>query len=325
MKERFHASEGLYIYLLFIVQQSEEQLLELFRSTVRGPFSLIYFNATFNSLYIARDSLGRQSLLFGRISGADGHQAHTIISSVADRRMVDTDHLLELPPLGLFKLSLELGSWSLHPWQSLQADPLYAQQLAEMSEKFGICITVEDDAVRPEWLNGYDEGSMETPAWSFEALINALFSNAPEENTKKPADIFSGLLAHQSVASTVDELLQLLSQSVRERCEATPQRCRNCMLVYDYDLATTATCHHCRIGILFSGGLDCTVLAVLADRWVPAECPIDLLNVSFEKVRARLASKDGNVVEINYDTPDRLTARESLLELRTLRPERLHR
>lgn len=39
------------------------------------------------------------------------------------------------------------------------------------------------------------------------------------------------------------------------------------------------------VAVLFSGGLDCATLALLADRSVPAEQPIDLLNVAFENPR----------------------------------------
>ncbi|PWY98259.1 hypothetical protein BCV70DRAFT_202039 [Testicularia cyperi] len=46
-----------------------------------------------------------------------------------------------------------------------------------------------------------------------------------------------------------------------------------------------------RIAVLFSGGLDCTTLALLADRYVPEGQPIDLLNVAFENVRAIEAAK----------------------------------
>lgn len=42
---------------------------------------------------------------------------------------------------------------------------------------------------------------------------------------------------------------------------------------------------HARIAVLFSGGLDCTTLALLADRVLPLEHEIDLINVAFENPR----------------------------------------
>lgn len=60
-----------------------------------------------------------------------------------------------------------------------------------------------------------------------------------------------------------------------------------------------------RIAILFSGGLDCTLLAMLAHRVAPPEETIDLLNVAFENLR----TGEG------YQTPDRLLGRRSHAEL----------
>lgn len=57
--------------------------------------------------------------------------------------------------------------------------------------------------------------------------------------------------------------------------------------------------------ILFSGGLDCTLIAKYIDQSLPKDCQIDLLNVSFENKR----SGGG------FDTPDRLLGKRSWLEL----------
>lgn len=71
------------------------------------------------------------------------------------------------------------------------------------------------------------------------------------------------------------------------------------------------------VAILFSGGLDCTTLALLTHRFVPPTHPIDLLNVAFENPRsaAHLAQP--------YDVPDRLTGRASLAELQAAAPSRV--
>lgn len=59
-----------------------------------------------------------------------------------------------------------------------------------------------------------------------------------------------------------------------------------------------------RLGILFSGGIDSLVLAVLADKHLPSEEPIDLLNVAFGST--------------SFDVPDRQTGLQGLKELRRL-------
>lgn len=67
----------------------------------------------------------------------------------------------------------------------------------------------------------------------------------------------------------------------------------------------SGACDHASIGVLFSGGIDCTVIALIADRFVPERQPIDLINVSFAP-----------------GSPDRLTSQAALAELRKLCPHR---
>lgn len=76
-----------------------------------------------------------------------------------------------------------------------------------------------------------------------------------------------------------------------------------------------------RVAIMFSGGLDCICLAALADRYIPKEEAIDLLNVGFENPRIQqikknkktnISYKDNSI----YDVPDRLTGRQGVEELR---------
>lgn len=63
-----------------------------------------------------------------------------------------------------------------------------------------------------------------------------------------------------------------------------------------------------KVAVLFSGGLDCTIITRLLDMVLPEGFEIDLLNVAFENRRANTM----------WETPDRLLARRSLSELRAL-------
>jgi asparagine synthetase B (glutamine-hydrolysing) len=97
-----------------------------------------------------------------------------------------------------------------------------------------------------------------------------------------------------------------------------------------------------RIAILFSGGVDCTVLARLCHEILPSEERIDLLNVAFENPRVIAASNDsanahskihqpgigrtGDSAALFDSCPDRLTAvssYHSLVESCPLRNFRL--
>lgn len=130
------------------------------------------------------------------------------------------------------------------------------------------------------------------------------------ENVVVPSEIFDYFLKHMPIARSCDDVIRLLSLSVQDRCRATPPICKRCV-------AERSDCAHCKVGILFSGGIDCSILAVLANQHLQSDWPIDLINVSFEKVRKFTTAPD-----IDYDTPDRLTARKTLQELQTLFPKR---
>ncbi|QKX55874.1 uncharacterized protein TRUGW13939_02973 [Talaromyces rugulosus] len=86
-----------------------------------------------------------------------------------------------------------------------------------------------------------------------------------------------------------------------------------------------------KIAVLFSGGLDCTVLARLAHDTLPINEPIDLLNVSFENPRVAAALKAKSQKEntkmgsIYENCPDRITGRAGHAELQRVCPGRVWR
>lgn len=76
------------------------------------------------------------------------------------------------------------------------------------------------------------------------------------------------------------------------------------------------------VAILFSGGLDCTLLARLIHQTLHPHQEIDLLNVAFENPRIH---KPGGTESFYETCPDRRTARSSLMELRKTCPGRTFR
>jgi asparagine synthetase B (glutamine-hydrolysing) len=82
-----------------------------------------------------------------------------------------------------------------------------------------------------------------------------------------------------------------------------------------------------RVAVLFSGGLDCTVLARLCHDILDADQGIELLNVAFENPRvvAQLRKENGNLPDFYEACPDRITGRKSFAELQKVCPGRAFR
>ncbi|KAL9579317.1 MAG: hypothetical protein Q9212_005178 [Teloschistes hypoglaucus] len=78
------------------------------------------------------------------------------------------------------------------------------------------------------------------------------------------------------------------------------------------------------IAILFSGGLDCTLLARITHEILPKEQDIDLLNVAFENPRVHGSANVANVAAASpyMRCPDRLTGLSSHAELQRTCPGR---
>ncbi len=95
-----------------------------------------------------------------------------------------------------------------------------------------------------------------------------------------------------------------LQTAVQRRLINLPSLCRQCKRSTDNILRPTNGCQHAKLAILFSGGIDSSVLAVLADRIVPINEPIDLLNVAFfsDVLTPPADRQTGNEIHIAEDS-----------------------
>lgn len=277
-----NASDTKFLFELISNAKNEDELLEAFRS-VKGPFSVIcYFQS---KLYFARDSLGRNSLIIGRQH--DG----IFISSVIDTAGEHFDAVEELPPFGVCCIELNSLETRLFPYELNHPNMSQLQTLKEILQ-INIC-----KEFRPEWR----DQPCHVEDFCFKDLCR---------NLKTP-DVFDELLKLPIIESTCETFIRLLSNSVSERIAQTPKRCKNC-------ISSSSLCCHSHIGILFSGGVDCSMLARLADKFIDSHKPIDLMNVAFEKVNYSNQKSE----TIDWNVPDRLTGIETLEELRRLCPGR---
>ena len=103
------------------------------------------------------------------------------------------------------------------------------------------------------------------------------------------------------------DFLGLLKKAVELRVTKQNFRCKKCSIAREqvHNTRDQSTCTHACLAVLFSGGLDSTVLALLVDEFVPKNRPIDLINLAFCS-----------------NAPDRQTGWSSYLELKRIAPDR---
>ncbi|MBW0518321.1 hypothetical protein O181_058036 [Austropuccinia psidii MF-1] len=123
-------------------------------------------------------------------------------------------------------------------------------------------------------------------------------------NNKLPPDLTAALSRFRGVLTT----------SVRRRLDTISNLYRN-----DEDESSTA--------ILFSGGLDCTTIALIAHSYLPMNESIDLINVAFENPRSlsKFTTETSLTEEHIFSVPDRRTGFSSWRELCDLVPQRTWR
>ena len=132
----------------------------------------------------------------------------------------------------------------------------------------------------------------------------------PSYNKERPSD--EAQLSMTSPA--LEELFQHLRGSIAHRLSSIP---------INGDLSRQAR----RVAILFSGGLDCSLIARIARDIFPKGQEVDLLNVAFENPRVVAAAErtqnlQNSTISAYELCPDRITGRASLEELTKLYSDR---
>lgn len=292
-------------------------------STIRGPWGFVYYQKAADCLWFGRDFFGRRSLLW---KFDENINALTLTSVAACSFGEDHSAWQEVPAAGVYKISLkaaiEAGSvmFEVFPW-------------AHEGNRF---------------VSGCSETILGSVPSGCSAVINeeglVLSSPVCPLNTSIPESINEQeihsnscikdpeqLLASKDKNNEVNCLIDVLSEAVRRRVQSLPLRMQE---------DSPPTHDKASVAILFSGGIDSMILAVLADRHIPAHEPIDLLNVAFklqepkkQKESAKKPKKHKNIPTDEkqsadsknsspFDVPDRITGRAGLKELQDLNPER---
>ena len=99
--------------------------------------------------------------------------------------------------------------------------------------------------------------------------------------SEAPVELLTELESTEFFRNLAKTFLDHLQRAVQRRVTNLPSLCRECKRSCETFLRPSTGCQHAKLAILFSGGIDSTVIAALTDRILPSNEPVDLLNVAF--------------------------------------------
>ncbi|KAJ2061406.1 hypothetical protein GGI17_003087 [Coemansia sp. S146] len=278
-------NDGALLFDLILKTKADDPAEFIIRafSKIEGPYAFVYFDRKQRKLWFARDYLGRRSLLVNKSSPST-----LLISSVADSSVASTGG----EECGEPRSPVNSNGG----WLELPAQRIYCMDLglATSAESFG-------SFVEYQWSHSgenEDSGYLTLPFG--QVTLEPSDADTAESGSSDPTYYQLGDLAQfQHVGAWqpyIDGLEQALSESIRARVMSIPDQGAGVP----------------RVGILFSGGVDCITIAALLARILPSSEPVELFNVAFENPRQAKNTKQ-NI----YDVPDRKTGRSGWLELCT--------
>lgn len=212
-----------------------------------------------------------------------------ILTSVAKAKT--NFEFMEVPSLGIFCVNLKTMEMTCVTWNQLNTKSINILTLFEnFLQRFGKINVISNDAYSHPLQSSFKP--FIEPDDNFLKIIPTLKESFGEIYEK---------LADKVLSNNINKLKIYLANSVQQRVTNIPNFCQMCCLQQN-------KCSHSSVGILFSGGVDCAVLALLADKFVDKNRPIDLLNVAFS--------------ENSSEAPDRQTGFNTLEELKKNCPDR---
>lgn len=291
-------------------------------STIRGPWGFVYYQKDGDFLWFGRDFFGRRSLLWKFDADVN---ALTLTSVAARSSGPDQSAWQEVPAVGVYRIDLkavaEAGSvtFEVYPWA-------HGGDVSSCSETISESVPSGCSAVMNQ--SGLVLSSPVCPL--NKSIPTSLNEKEIHPNSHSCVKDLEQLLASKEKTSEVERLIDVLSEAVRRRVQSLPFRVQD---------SSPPAHDQANVAVLFSGGIDSMILATLADRYIPAHQPIDLLNVAFklqepkkQKESAKKPKKHKNKPDKTdgadsptsspFDVPDRITGKAGLKELQDVNPDR---
>ena len=276
-----------------------------FLSRIQGPHAFVYYQPATKSIWFGRDFFGRHSLLI--------HKAKDllVLTSVISGNLITNYNFIEVPADGVYHSSIDVFenySIDLYPY------------LREMSRNPKECNVIQIyDSISSNIGNALHNTYLND-------TINDGFYEKFNLSDKDQENILLQLLADEEYYNLVQQFTNVLKEAVRKRVMCQPGFCKKCIdkiLQQNREVNRRNVCDHPKISVLFSGGIDCAVIAALAHMCIPPGEELDLVNVAFGQESANeKKSSDIKTHNLSFAVPDRQTGLIALSELETVFPQR---
>jgi asparagine synthetase B (glutamine-hydrolysing) len=277
------------------IESLGDQILSFF-SKVEGPYSFVYYDHSTSTLWWGRDSQGRRSLVYntnhisnGLIISSTSFQVCNSEISVEDKKMNNNDDMFiewqDVPTSGIFCA-------------------ICPQQLTNKKNEHQ-----KNTTDSPSNTINNETTIVLIKEFPWKAAQRVYFNMASRKLISPPDNYVGGELYHTILCNELEKAItrRLPDNSALPKMPST------------FSLAKTNNNNNSKetqaiyetnseIAVLFSGGLDSTVVAALLDKQYHKNKSIDLLNVCFDYP--------------NHLSPDRKTALASYIDLRKQFPHR---
>jgi len=349
-------NDGVFLLNQLQACNGDKDVLNTFIK-LQGPWAFIYWQNSLKKLWFGRDVFGRRSLLIQTLSSG-------LLKGLSSVHFENKLKWKELPANGIYCLScyddntdtdkdIEVNNITLFPWLDNCNRPGIFDINCECSlpirkyycsdEDLIMCTAGQYGMVAQVGMfnkempsDALDEqlkllGKSTDPL----AVDNIACCSLHEEANKGTPRISTYkllTLASQEQLDLANSFINHLSLAVKCRVTAQASICGQCIKgQVDKGILTgindTKGCHHARVAVLFSGGIDSLLIAALSDRHIPIKEPIDLLNVAFEQKQKLQQGKHNKPLEnqqyLGYNVPDRITGIMGHNILKQLNPNRI--
>uniref|UniRef100_A0A8C6XHK1 Asparagine synthetase domain-containing protein 1 n=1 Tax=Naja naja TaxID=35670 RepID=A0A8C6XHK1_NAJNA len=257
-------------------------------SSIQGPWSFIFYQASRHCVWFGRDYFGRRSLLWQFNKESD---AVLVLSSVSS---ASNNQWLEVPASGIFQMNLQdcvahkSITLMLHPWRFPPRQNVVGE------------VVPVDFSIVSKSLPAYVSLVTNTSTSLIAPIIplNKEISDMTVESqlrsfpsTVADVEVLQKFLAEHHKKERVHRFIDILSRAVKKRVLCLMRNSDQFRgEISDTDLKKSY------IAILFSGGLDSMIIAALADRITG--------RAGLEELKIINPSRTWNFVEINVTLED---------------------